>query len=447
MSKTLITEKQRKLILESETAKKSFKELYGVLLNINKLTYDDIRKNPALGNLASYYKELLNSCIAEWEVPNTKATNDLGANFRKHKRVCDLCNYKYLRIENIIINKITKKRLIIGSECAKEFGSDIVRHLEESRKYEKRARNIMYIEEKVPGISSFFESYRSYIESLEIMIPQTLCSKWEEVLYAIYDAYKKMRDSEGHIKARDIEEAKKLWEKKEALIKEIDSFILSHKNNKYIAKKSVFDWLKKQGNQMVIDRIREDGGYIQWFSAHRIYEENLMKEILTDLGKPLKELGVGVNSFHKGTRRVNLNFTQSRKSIVGTIKYKDLILECGGVLFGKKMECSFDHLYSLCYIEDWSSVEKVLSLTRNSDYRLSQKYMGDNELIFIGKNKYILINLDRAIKELKKYYFTNTLSIDQANRIIERLSQNVMSENEFKLYEEIKVESKKHENI
>lgn len=434
MSRLIISNKQRKLIIESESAKGDFQELYDYLIKHKELRKSDLQKYKQFENIDSYYDQLLLECQSEWEIPKINAVIDLGENYLNLKRECELCNQKNIRYEHRITNKINKKTLVIGSECSKEFGSDVQGALRDELRKVKRASRMRLLEEKIPGIRDFKDNSHNYINELEIIIPISLDEQWYELSKSLVREYNEFVNNDRE----NFKIIESLWEEKNHLEQKINNFIKENKNKKFVANKKIFTWLKRNNELITIKMIKENNGFIEWKTAHRIYEIEFMREILNDLAQTFKDMGIKPLTVNGVSTKVSIEFMKDRKSIIGVIDFKTLILNYAGVLFGEQIDFTFEDLYEECRIEDWNSKIKIVDLTKISNFRLNKQYIEDDELIYFRNEKFFLCKLDEVVDRFKMFYFNNTLDEQMTSEIIESITNKIMDKREVELHVEAK---------
>ncbi|MEK4247610.1 hypothetical protein MKZ20_20240 [Psychrobacillus sp. FSL K6-2684] len=436
MSKKIITEKQRNLIINSNTAKTSFLELYNFLIEHSEVTREDLTIYPQLKNLQSYFDDLLNDCREEWEVLITQPTNNLGSNFMDSKVVCDLCGYKYLKIENNIQNKITKKKLVVGTECIKEFGETVQGMIKLAQRDGKRASNRLLLENTIPGIRKFVENSSSYTNTLDIIISENLEAKWRVVFNEIKKEYELFINS----KSKDISKLLSSWNEKNLLVIEINRFIDNHKGKKFIANRKLLEWLLLNNKQEEIRMIRKNLGYVDWSISHRIYEPAFMRYILNELQRHFAGLNIEILNVDVSKLSVELLFKESSKTIKATIRYKDLILNYGGFVFGKTLDEGFREIYESSSISDTNSQDKILDLIvkEKLPYKLLNTYKAENEILYKGNDGYYLLNFSNLIMDLKKYYFSNEKIKGEISNVFHNNTIRVMNEKEYTNFKQMK---------
>lgn len=433
----IITKKQRNLILSSEAAKEEFSDLFLFLKENEILESKHIDANPALSNVASYYDDLLDACRAEWKVAESQPMLDLGENYRKHKVTCDLCGKKPLRYKNHIYNAANKIRFTIGSECAKEFGEEIRGLLIYARQKANEASNRLKLEEKVPGIRKFVENGSLYLNSMDMVVAHNLERSWQKVHGDLKKDYYLFVDGKKDTRRNLV----LLWEKKESLLEEIDLFVRENKDKKFAANKEVSKWLYQNHQSEAIKAIRKDNGIVTWKTAHRIFEPNFMRMILSELNKNLKPIGISALSLNIGQRTVSLKFEKNKKILQGFIGYKDLILDHGGSIFEKGKSPVFFEILNDCEINEINSQRDLIDLIsiQKPEYHLVGTFKVANELVFLdSKERYYLIQLSELLKKLKNVYFNDTYSIEDIDKFLERSTKKVMNYNEYENFKQAK---------
>lgn len=426
--------------MSSESIKvDEFSELYKFLKVNKRISFQDVKNNSVLKNISSYIDELLTESQLEWEGDKSQPVKDLGINFKSILRKCDLCGNKPIRYEHRIWNTINRKRIVIGSECAKEFGDELQGHLIGELRNSKKAVKRLYLEENIPGLRSYIDSGWKYTRKLEMIIPLTLETKWKNIhneMVYLYNEY--ITD-----KRKDYLFIKQSWQEKLSLEKEISSFIKHNKNKDYASNIRIHEWLLQNGKHDVIKMIQEDKGFLKWRTIHRIYEINLMKQTLNSLNEAINKFNIRIIRFNEGSRKVNIRFTRKQnRELVCTVSYEKLIMEFGGLLFennNKLIQFDFKDILTEAKLP-LSEKGQLLSFftEKIKGIILIDDYEYDNETAFRLREKYYLIDIDRLTSRLKFYYLED-IKIDYF-KLLTDLSSKVLSKKRFKEHVEFKKE-------
>lgn len=439
----IITEKQRELLLLSEGIKRDdFYNLYLYLKNNTSITLNDINLNNEIKDLPSYIDNLLIACQREWKIDENKPYNDLGPNFKNIRRSCDLCGNKPLRHEHRIINIFNGKKLVIGSECAKEFGEEVVGTLEWAKKESEKAVKRKELEITIPGIRKFVDSSNNFTRDLPIILPKQLHDKWENQRINVTRYYNEFVEG----KNRDTKQIEKEWINLENIRKAIDRHIDESMNKRYIGRQEIMSWLIENRKIDVLEMIRKDGGYITWATLHRIYEKNFMKNSLNELKEHLLKIGVKYINFNPNTRIVILDFYLDNRSLTTSLPYDILMLNYGGVLFNEVIDdFEFHNILNETKVVGKESIAKVLSLISNNslEYVLTDRFLDDEEAIFLSENNYYLINVNTLVNSCKALYFSRKVSNSDIDKYILYSQKRIMNKTEYSIYKDVKKETRK----
>lgn len=198
-----------------------------------------------------------------------------------------------------------------GSHCIKEFGGDLQEKLKTEEKAKKKSINLKLLEEKFPGIRKLTDNCYRYVGNLDMIIPQSYSERWKEKSSSLVKEYYNYVESRHN----NITAIELLWKDVLGLKQEIDKFIKENKNKRYAANKRIYNWLKKNKQDRVILKIREDNGFIKWRTAHRIYEEQFMKEVIINLKNELEILGVFLKEINPTSNKVVIKFKKTKSRL------------------------------------------------------------------------------------------------------------------------------------
>lgn len=437
MSKIIISNKQKNLLLNSEAVKqKSFKHLYDYLLINKDIRRKDLESNPQLDNVFVFIDELLVETRSEWEISKSQPFNDLGDKYLELKRECELCGKKNIKYENRIRNNSNNNVLVVGSECVKEFGEEIHSLMKTIQKKSNRAARILQLEEHIPGMRSFVEN-KGFINSYDIIIPKRLVDRYKNIHSVLREFYQAFINNHK----KDLAKILKKWNEKNRLIQEIEEHVKENKDKKFVGTKKILDWLIENDSNHEIQLLRENEGFIKWRTIHRIFEPEFMQKTLNDLYPYLRKLDIEMKSLFPKQRNVILRFTSNGKFLDASTKYEVLLLNYGGILFEERVDdFNFEKIFDACELSDSISRNKVIDLVKNqnTDYQYIMTYHSDGQIIFKKDEQYNIVKLHDLISELKKFYFKDTQNAIEITDSIERNLTKKMSYKEFENFKQAK---------
>lgn len=416
----------------SETIKsEEFEDLYSFLRKNEKIRHEDIKKVPQLKNLNAYIDELLKECQLEWVPDRSQPVKDLGENYHLLSRCCELCGKRPIRYENTIVNQVNLKRIVVGTECVKEFSDETQLRIQNSRKAAKR----LYLEKKIPGLRLYIEYGREYPRSLDMIIPLELEEKWLELHLEISQDYQHFLDEKI---TRDSAIQKK-WKTKLHLEEELNRYVDVNKHKKHASNQEIYQWLKKNNNHDVIKMIQEDNGFIQWRTIHRIYERNLMRKTIMDLDEKVARFNIRILSLIKNSNKVLVEFYgKYNRRLRGTINYKNLLLELGGLLFAQPIDDSdVEIVIKESKITEDCQGRLLMFITKKiKGLELIDDYHIEGEVAYKQSRKYYVVNRDSLINQLKIPYLKdlemNYMDIFSTNTIKELTQDEFREHIEFK---------------
>src|SRR5690606_3616996 len=149
------------------------------------------------------------------------------------------------------------------------------------------------------------DNWKSFIDNLPIMIPYDLEKRYTilgQEAKKIYNDFLEIKIGENKI-----EDLKGILTKRTKLVNNINKYVEENINNKFIATKSIIQWLKKNNLDLAIQMLREDNAHIKWRTAPRIKEIGFMKLIMDELNVHLKKIGARIKGISEGDEGFLIN--------------------------------------------------------------------------------------------------------------------------------------------
>lgn len=449
MAKVYVSKKQRNLLIRSATIQqKEFNTLHQYLKYHEIIKHSDIKRDQKLENLTSYLDELLKSCQSEWSPSPTKPVFDAGPDYKKFKIECDLCGHKYLKLQYRIINQLTKKHLVIGSECIKEFGDKLAGSFGTNPKEIRRAANRKYLEEKFPGIRKYVESYNQ-IHKYGMVIPMHLVVKWREWKEQLYIAYNDYISGNK----KDLVNVEGQWIVKQRIEKEINQYVQQNKNKQYAVTTDLQEWILKNQAEEFMRQLQRDGGFLTSKTIIQVHEPKLMLDNLQNLMPHLDKLGIQIKNLNNKSKQVHVIFKKNKRSLSGLIRYHQLMQYTSGLLFSEPVQkANFTDLLDIAVITGQNSIDYItnwiISNLEVKHFKLVEDGQDgeiENDIILELNELYYRFNKKEAAQQNKQLYFKNTNNNKDKKKLVNKLytwitsdSSKIMTKEQYTNFRQLK---------
>lgn len=122
------------------------------------------------------------------------------------------------------------------------------------------------------------------------------------------------------------------------------------------------------------------------------------------------------------------------------------MLNYGGVLFNEVIDdFEFHNILNETKVVGKESIAKVLSLISNNslEYVLTDRFLDDEEAIFLSENNYYLINVNTLVNSCKALYFSRKVSNSDIDKYILYSQKRIMNKTEYSIYKDVKKETRK----
>ncbi|RJS60132.1 hypothetical protein [Bacillus sp. PK3_68] len=442
MSKVFISKKQRNLLLNSSViSKKEFTNIKLFLEENQKISYELIEGSPIGQSLQTILPSLLPVAQSEWIEDEDSPVIDLGNEYKSLGQACSLCGKKPLRWKCPIKNQYNGITLIVGSECAKEFGEVMHLRFKHYMKEAERAARIKRLNEEFPGISKKIENWNKKIDDFPIVIAEELDLKWREIgrrLALIYQDFLNGKNKKGTYK--NISE---LIQKSDKLLIEIEEFVKTNQSKLFITSRELATWLIANQKKSVLELIKKDSGMITWKTAHRITEETFMSDLAQKFNHYLKSSGLRIDRLDKRGKidyifsMLDFNF----KHIKFTYSYSEFVLNYGGLIFKEELDMpvSLYEVFMGGNLYGRNSYEAVLEQVSEliTSYNLVFKSLSDNEIIFENNGEYLLVSYKEIAEKFKSLVLQQNINEQDITHYLETSSKK-MNKRVYNLHREAK---------
>lgn len=356
------------------------------------------------------YNSIITQAAAEWA---SHSGQPVDIRDKDEMFECELCHHKPIMYVCCIVNKLNDKELNVGTECVKHFDMKLGKDIRLLFKGMKKVRRTNRLERVIPGIDRTIFGWEGELEGFPLLIPLSLESSWLKLGERANKLYMDFLEEEiGSIKDQEyFDELQLILEQKKSRLKDIQEYVEKNKDAKFVPGKEIINWVKraaKSKDDNLLGWLKEDGR-VKWRTAFRIGEPNYLKSLISDFNGHMKSIGCYIEKMdnHKGSDGYIINVKS--KQIMLFTRYREFILDFGGLLFGEKLEKPLDlkNLMLTGTVYGENSVNKIVTnLEKRVDergyrlYKLEHEY---NELILQQKNTdyYVIENLDQFVEKFK----------------------------------------------
>lgn len=439
MTREIISKKQRNLLLLSKSIQgKDFSILRNFLVQHERLRERDMKRE-GLKNLRVYYDDLLKACQNEWKPSKTQPFIDLGTHYHKKQVKCELCDQRPLRYQHKINNQFNKRTLVIGSECAKEFGEGLDRLLKDTKDEGFRASRRMMLDEEFPGIRQFSESLYKYTKTVDVILSRELEDRWLAFCTEFTKEYEKCLE----IPNRSLKKIQQLWERKASYEHEIQEVVRQNKRKEFVATKEIRTWLEKTNKAEVIKLIQKDGGMLSQLTLYRIYEENLVKMVLKKLAPYFQNEKMELINYSPSKNQVYVKFKFPAIRLSGSVQYSRLIEEYCELAFGRESNLPEQRSILGKVQFDRQSEEEVIYLVLERQRIQSNLIIEKrNNKIFIKTNDvFKQINYNSFFSKAKYLIMQYPINEQKLENILKQTTEKILTQSEYNLYREIAKEA------
>jgi hypothetical protein len=401
MGKLLVKFRERSLLINSKVIEDypHLKELINNTPNMKKSQLDTLQHEMQVF-FDNMFPKILKQAAEEWSGDSHHPIDILDDD---NIIRCQLCNHK-IKYVCYIVNKLNGNRLEVGRECVKHFGlfSDIP--IEELFKEMARIKKIEEFNLLIPGIEKVISTWDGKLDSYPILIPKRMKSPYlalgrraNELFQEFVGKHEITEDSKKEI----ICQIDEILKKREALLSNIEKYVAEEKYQKYVPTREIVNWLKRKGSNdanTALDWLEEDG-MVTWRTIFRIEEPSFMKSVIKDLNEHLTKIGLRVEKVDINVNAYTL-VSSKRPKIKLFCKHRKLMLDYGGLLFGKdidkKLTLGNVVQMSTIYREESTIdafIDTISALINKSDIEFKENFYDFGEVIVYEKkaNKYIFV--------------------------------------------------------
>lgn len=409
--KRAILMRERRLMLDSEVIK-DYPRIRIILEENSKINQKLIDSLPQ--DQRDFFKNVLpfvlKEATNEWKGDvERNFCDDMGPDKHKWKR-CSLDN-RLNRYIFYIVNNLNGKRLNVGSCCIKRFWDGKVegKTIKQMMENRNKLKVLSTLEKNYPGITRDLDNWESYIDSFDVIIPYSLETPYLELgkkAKGLIERYLKKSDADLH---KLVNEVGEIICEKEGLIDRIKDHVVLVRNNKFAPNKNIRTWLRANSSGTTREALNEikKCGLITWKSAWRIQEYSFMKSLIFDLNKTINQLGVTIINVDR-SREGYILVARRQKNIKLFARHRDLILDCGWVLFDDEPKSiNLENIIKHCSLYEEKSINEVINklngIVKNKGIRFGYPDFEQNDIdLFDGKtNTYLLCNLKKVAEEFK----------------------------------------------
>lgn len=418
----ILERKNRALIANSESSRKDFQFLYKFCsdsLDKDAKQIDDIIgkfSQKEIIILNDMFQGILNLCRDEWigDInPVEKIDNP------EHRKHCSLCNQPNNKWVYNIVNKISGKKMNVGSTCIDQFPNITLKVGKTKSQLIKEAKKKVRLQKiilKIPGLERTILEWKNILDNFDILIPlelETPYIKMGEELTELFEDYL--------VEKKDIsiiEEIEDILRQREIMVQQMEKYTDTNIDKKYVATREIVNWLKRKKQFDVIDKLKETG-FVTEETASHIQEKHFIEKFTLD-----------INSFSEA-QSLNIKIIKTddeNNFIIEPLIKFDFKMICSiekfleyfsGIVFRGESKIQFNllNIFKACDVTDKQSIRLIISelkyLTRSRKYSISVYTYSDDDyynssevdIVDIETGKVHVFPLKRFIEEYKIYAF------------------------------------------
>ncbi|MCB6571685.1 hypothetical protein LI142_19490 [Eubacterium limosum] len=370
--------------------------------------------------------DILNIARKEWHYvsgePICFSPDNLG--------VCQLCHYSQLMEGYYIENNFTNKKLLIGSECLKQFLDSPKTFLDDKNKHNDILERILQLNNNIPQLNDILNNGRLYLESFDTFIPENLEKDYNKLYNDIKNTRSKyIKDKKMSLKT--FNSLKNLVCELEKKKKDIQQYVNKNRSNPFIPYGDYYLSLKSDYN--LLKQIKRQGRVTRQSLPH-IKNIDYIKTLIPIFNTALKTFHAeitDVSSANMGTIILYI-VSKRNKNIHFPIKYKEFTsLHTEQVYHNKPLYRNEDEiLEEILKLAYWTNtfvsdiIIEIFSLT-HLDF--AELYYADTmyqELIIkldhnkFQKSGYYLIKLEDLLKFSRLVYYPKSFKAHEIIQII-----------------------------
>lgn len=404
----LVIYRDRQLICNS-----SIIEDYPMLIEFFKNTPDmDERELHMLSkDIQLFFKNIFSKvkvdATSEWDIDYSHPIDILDD---KNKIRCELCNHK---IKNVcyIINKITGRKLRVGTECVKYFGMDRNISIEKLLEERLKTKRLETLNKNFPGIQSKISKWNLFIDMQPIFIKNQVKNKYIQLGEKALELFNNFCEKNLNKEKRKliIENLRSIFMEQQHELESINRYVFENKDNKFIPKKEIVQLLKRNNEVQTLKWLEEDG-IIKGRTMFRITAEQFVKSLIPDFNYYLKRIKCSIENseLRKGKMGYIINYNKNN-SIKLFIPYSEFCIQYGGLITNESIDTAltFEEILKMGSIYGEESIENVIGIFELAldKYNIVFDYIYyefDDVIVYEKRTKrYFLTNLSNLLEKFK----------------------------------------------
>jgi len=335
MAKLAVRKRDWTLLMNSEVADNHprLKYLYE---NFSRVKEHEVNSLPDDDRilLSTMRDTLIKQAETEWTIDGESVRRaDKSENV-----ACELCMKKQIQDICVIQNKITSKKMTVGSECVKHFEDYRKLDIAEIRKKGKEVARLELLYKHFPNLQKNIQDYRVFINSQPILIISSISDGYERISEQIDDLHKQYVTATGKkTNASDIKiitaiekHLKELESQKECVL----TYVAENKGKKLIPTSKIVATLKRANSreaEQALIWLGEDG-VITHRTLPRINDFDLANALVDDFRKHTHKYKMNVISAEDrgGVLYYRVQFLD--KDFVLHLRHGDFANEFGSLL-------------------------------------------------------------------------------------------------------------------
>lgn len=378
---------------------------------------------------------ILNLCREEWK-GDESYLNPIEIIIDEDKRIpCSLCDYPKTKEVYYIKNKISKRKMNVGSTCIEEFANISLAEGKTKKQLKQEAEKnsqlkILILE--FPGIEKKIETWFDDLNKFDILIPYEFERPYTDLGTRLKNIYNDFIDKK--VEKEVFTEIADILMKRDELKGDMLQYSNDNLTKEFVASREIVSWLERNKDVETIEALKETG-FVSYATAPKIHEENFLNLIIDKMNLLLLDIGASIHGKDE----------EAKSFIIKPRIYENLTLICNynkfisyfcHGLFEEKGHATLNlaNLLRVSSIYDrdtlqaiiWELTSKMYNFDiniRTNDYGGFYDYIGQNELDLYDKRdkKVLIAPLKEFVEEFKSLAF-GIGDINEVRRFVDYMS-------------------------
>lgn len=444
-SKTLISQKEAIILLKSK-AIDNFPNLKCLLENHPKITESiinseevDIETKRLISTKA--HIEIYLEARKEWIA---MSDYDIGVT---HCSLCHRKNHQIYYIKNTLNGNI----LNVGSDCIRHFPNlkneeniDIKDIINRDKKIRIRVTRREKLKEKFSDLNSRLAHYKSIVNNSPYLVNYDIFSKLELYLSKIRDLQSKYLDGKGTDEYLEL--ISDYLKKLEYLLNEkLATYNKTLAGNRFACTKGIYNWLKNNGRNNIINKIREQNSIITKDTISYIASIPFIDGLINDYKEILSDNLKSISIDKKGNDLHQKIYVKFNNKFFNDFYFcctpEEFMKNIGDLIFCESLPTNKTQpgfLLNIFSIEE-NEMSVLLLFSKLNRLLSGYQFLCNYEKNYFNLGKIYIVNrtinkiveirsIDSITKHLLKYFHTDNYTFLCENNYLKRLKWKVIDD-------------------